>query len=105
MALAILLIIDIAIIILVLNILFLLFMRDGVMAKNNVVYSIIIGFTLAFSFIVYTSIPDNYIIKKIITIVICFIVILSVFLKKNNFNISRNLLTIAIITNLIIFFL
>lgn len=100
MALGVLLISYAVILILAINIVVLLFIKNGIMAKNNVVYGIIVIIMLILSFVIWSSMPDNYILKKALAIIAGFFILLSIYFKKNNFNIARALISISIVINI-----
>lgn len=102
MALGILFIFYLFIGILAINSLFLLFFKNGILGERNVIFGIIIGFTLSISFITYSSLPSNYILEKIIVFSTTIIAIISILIKRKSFKVARLILAATIILNFLL---
>ncbi|MCR8744141.1 hypothetical protein [Romboutsia lituseburensis] len=83
-------------------IVFLLNYKEGKFVKRNSMFIIIVFVILIGLFINTTAIPSNYIKERLICITLIVLTLLSLFLYKNKFNVSRILLSfIALISMLI----
>lgn len=93
-------------IIVVLSIVSILYLAINNNQVNNRIVYLIFGYSLLLGWIRYTAVPDNYIIEKIIGIILIGIPIIAITMKSKNFKICKLLLGFSIIiSTLIILFL
>lgn len=104
MALGILNIIFICLVIGVLGAIFLLFYKNGDIAKKNKVFIGIQLYTTIISIIYITSLPNNYGFNRAIGLIIILLSFGNIFIKKGDFKLARILSTILIIVSLILLF-
>lgn len=104
MALGLLFIMTIILFILFLISVGLLFYKGGKFGEKNIVFGVIVIYSLILTFLAFTALPMNYTVQRIISLFAGSLGILSIFFKKNNFKTSRLLLIISMILSFLILY-
>ena len=87
---------------------FLLYKDTGKIANKNTVFIFNTLFAILLSWLIYSSLPENYHTEKIISLIWGFLALAALvfkLIKKNNILISKLLLTISIVGGMIHLFL
>lgn len=93
-------IIKIGVVILGLLSIFLLFSKDGEVAKNEVIFSLMTFYIFAMTYINYSMVDKDLFSKKSLILTLALLACIANFIKKKSYVISRVLMNVGILMNI-----
>lgn len=93
-------IIKIGVVILGVLSIFLLFSKDGEVAKNEVIFSLMTFYIFAMTYINYSMIDKDLFSKKALVLALALLACIANFIKKKSYVVSRVLMNVGILMNI-----